>query len=47
MAQTILIKFYGFIVHSKPNNMTLSAFPERIRKTGKSFPKESLKLEKF
>ena len=35
MALTILIKFCGFIVHSKPNNMTLSAFLEK-----------SLKLEK-
>ena len=30
MAPTILIKFCGFIVHSKPNNMTLSAFPGKI-----------------
>ena len=35
MAPTILIKFSGFIVHSKPNNMTLSAFPEKIRETRK------------
>ena len=32
----ILIKFYGFIVHSKHNNMTLLAFPGK-----------SLKLEKY
>ena len=37
MAPTILIKFRGFIVHSKHNNMTLSAFPE----------KKSVKLEKY
>ena len=36
MASTILIKFWGLIVHSKRNNMTLSAFP-----------KKSLKLEKL
>ena len=36
MAPTILIKFCGFIVQSKHNNMTLSAFPEK-----------SLKLEKY
>ena len=30
MALTILIKFSGFIVHSKPNYMTLWAFPEKI-----------------
>ena len=30
MAPTILTKFCGFIVHSKPNNMTLSAFPGKI-----------------
>ena len=32
MALTIVIKFCGFIVrvHSKPNNMTLSAFPRKI-----------------
>ena len=27
MAETIFIKFCGFIVHSNPNNMALSAFP--------------------
>ena len=37
MALTILIKFCGFIVHSKPNNMTLSAFPEKIPETGKFY----------
>ena len=36
MARTILIKFCGFIAHSKPNNMILSAF----------FRKKYLKLEK-
>ena len=35
MVPTILIKFYEFIVHSKHNNMTLSAFPQKIRETGK------------
>ena len=35
MALTILIKFYGFIVHSKLNNMTLSAFPGKIPETRK------------
>ena len=35
MAPTILIKFCGFIVHSKPNNMTLSAFPGKIPETRK------------
>ena len=35
MAPTILIKFREFIVHSKPNDMTLLAFPEKIPETGK------------
>ena len=35
MAPTILIKFCVFIVHSKPNNMTISAFPGQIRETRK------------
>ena len=35
MAQTILITFSGFIVHSKPKNMTLSAFPGKIPETRK------------
>ena len=30
MAPMILIKFCGFIVHSKTNNMALSAFPGKI-----------------
>ena len=30
MVPTIFIKFCGFIVHSNPNNMALSAFPEKI-----------------
>ena len=30
-----MIKFYGFIVHSKPNNMTLSTFPGNILETRK------------
>ena len=37
MAPTILIKFREFIVHSKPNNMTLSAFPGKIPQTGRYF----------
>ena len=35
MAPTILFKFSVFIVHSKPNNMTLSAFSENIIETRK------------
>ena len=34
-ATTILIKFCGFIVKSKPNNMTPSAFPGKIPETRK------------
>ena len=37
MALTILIKFCDFIVHSKPNNMTLSTFPGKISETRKEF----------
>ena len=37
MAPTILIKFFGQIVHSKPNNMILANFPEKIPETGKIF----------
>ena len=37
MASAILIKFCGFIVHSKINNMTLSAFPEKIPETRKLY----------
>ena len=37
MAQTIFIKFCGFIVHSYPNNMALSDFPGKIFVTGKIF----------
>ena len=37
MAITILIKFCGFIVHTKHNNMTLSAFPGKIPETGKIY----------
>ena len=36
MALTILFKFCGFIVHSKPNNTTLSAFPGKIPETRKT-----------
>ena len=36
MAPTTPIKFFfGFIVHSKPNNMTLAAFPGKIRELKK------------
>ena len=35
MVQTILIKFCGFIAHSKYKNMTLSAFPGKIHETEK------------
>ena len=30
MSPTNFIKFYGFILHLKPNNVTLSPFPEKI-----------------
>ena len=36
MAPTILIKFCGFTGHSKPNNVTLSAFPKKIPETEKN-----------
>ena len=35
MAPTIVFKFCVFIVHSKPNNMTLSVFPGKILETRK------------
>ena len=35
MALTVFIKFWEFIVYSKRNNMTLSAFPEKIPETTK------------
>ena len=35
MALTILFKFCVFIAHSKPNNMTLTAFPGKIPETSK------------
>ena len=35
MALTILIKFCGSTVHSKPNNMALSAIPGKIPETNK------------
>ena len=37
MAPTIFIKFYGFIVHSNPKNMALSAFPGKILVNRKIF----------
>ena len=37
MAPTILFKFCVFIVHSKPNNMTLSAFSGKILELEKQF----------
>ena len=36
MAPTILFKYCGYIVYLKPNNMALSAFPEKIPETGKN-----------
>ena len=36
MAATILIQICGFIVHSKPNNMTLSAYSGKIPVTRKT-----------
>ena len=36
MAPTILIKFCGLIVHSKPNNVILANFPEKIPETRKT-----------
>ena len=37
MAPTILIKFCGLIVHSKPNNVMLANFPGKIPETGKIY----------
>ena len=37
MAQTILIKFSGFKVYSKPNNLRLSAFPRKFPETRKIY----------
>ena len=37
MTPTIFIKFCVFMIHSNPNNMTLSAFPEKIPETGKIY----------
>ena len=37
LALTALIKFCGFIVHSKPNNVILANFPGKIPETGKHF----------
>ena len=37
MAPTILIKFCGLIVHSKPNNVILANFSRKIPETGKIF----------
>ena len=37
MALTIMFKFCGFIVHSKPNNMTQSAIPGKSLKLEKQF----------
>ena len=45
MALTILIKLCGFIVHSKTNNMTLSAFLGKIPETRKIVFKFSVRLE--
>ena len=35
MAPTNVIKFCGFRMHTKPNNMTLLAFPEKSLKLKK------------
>ena len=35
MALMIMFKFCEFIAHSKPNNMTLSAFPGKFHETRK------------
>ena len=35
MAPTSLIEFCGFIIYSKPNNMTILAFTEKIPETRK------------
>ena len=37
MVPMILIKFSGFILYSKPNNMTPSAFPRKIPETKKIY----------
>ena len=37
IASTILIKFCGFIAHSKPNNMALLVFSGKITETGKIY----------
>ena len=37
MAPTILLKFCGLIVYSKPNNVILLNFPVKIPKTGKIY----------
>ena len=37
MAPTILIKFCALIAHSKPNNVILANFPEKIPETVKIF----------
>ena len=42
MALTILFKFCGFIVYSKPNNMALTVFPGKILDTGKIVVKFSV-----
>ena len=39
MAQTILIKFSGFKVYSKPNNLRLSAFPGKFPEARKIYYK--------
>ena len=36
MATTKMIKFFGFTVQSKPNNVALSALPEKIPETEKN-----------
>ena len=37
ITETILIKFCGLIVHSKPNNVILANIPGKIHETGKIY----------
>ena len=46
MAPMIFIKFCGFMVHSNPKNMALSAFPGKILVTRKIFFKFSIRLQR-
>ena len=46
MDPTILIKFCEFIVHSKPSNMTLSAFPQKMHEIRKLYKLREDKLQR-